>query len=326
MTLSFIRSFFLALSGLVGYYIGFLLQKPVIGAELGFLSGLFLIFIEQRLHKISVRGLSAMVFGFLLGIFMAKLLSDILALLPLGDFILSTSRIVITLIFSYLGAVMALRGKDEFNLIIPYVRFRRQYMKEDAILLDTSAIIDGRIIKIYKTNFLAGQIIVPQFVLLELQQLADSKDEIKRQKGRRGLELLKKMQEDPKISIRIHEDSSLHEDQAVDTKLITLAKIMGASICTTDYNLGQVASLQKIEILNINELTNAVRPAVFIGEEMDVQLIREGREPHQAIAYMDDGTMIVVSDASALIGKSARVRITSVLQTQTGKMIFAELI
>ncbi|HNV24268.1 MAG TPA: twitching motility protein PilT, partial [Candidatus Omnitrophota bacterium] len=183
MTIAFIRALFIMISSVVGYYIGFLLRQPILGAQIGCLSGLFLIFLEQSLSKISVRGLSSMVFGLLLGVFMAKLLADILSLLPLGAFVLSVSRIVLTLIFSYLGAVMALRGKDEFNVIIPYVRFQRHSMREQVILLDTSAIIDGRIMNIYKTNFISGRLVIPKFVLMELQRLADSEDDIKRQRG-----------------------------------------------------------------------------------------------------------------------------------------------
>ncbi|MBF0522686.1 MAG: TRAM domain-containing protein [Candidatus Omnitrophica bacterium] len=323
MTLSFIRSLFLMISGVVGYYVGILLQHPLLGAEIGCLCGLVLIFLEQRLNKISVRGLSSMVFGLLLGIFMAKLLSDVLALLPLGVFVHSVARVVLTLVFSYLGSVMALRGKDEFNIIIPYVRFQRQSMREEVILLDTSAIIDGRIVNIYKSNFLSGRLVIPKFVLTELQKLADSDDEIKRQRGRRGIELLHKMQYDPKMNIRIHEES-LTPEGPVDARLIALAKLMDASICTTDYNLGQVAALQNIEVLNIHDLVNAVKPAVYVGDQIDVQLVKEGKESHQAVAYMDDGTMVVVSNGHQKIGQMVKVRITSVLQTQAGKMIFAE--
>jgi len=194
MTLLLIRIFFLILSAIVGYYIGTIVGRPVLGLEFGALSGLVLIFLEQRLHRISLRGLSAMVFGLLLGVFMAKLISDILALIPLGDFFHSVSRVVLTLVFSYLGAVVALRGKDEFNIVIPYVRFKRQDASGGAILVDTSAIIDGRVSDIYKTHFLSGRLVVPRFVLHELQRLADSEDDIKRERGRRGMDLLSEMQ------------------------------------------------------------------------------------------------------------------------------------
>jgi len=325
MTLSFIRAFFLILSGVLGYYVGFLKNQPVFGLQIGLLSGLFLIFVESRLRRVSVRGLSSMVFGLLLGVFMAKLLSDILTLVELDEFVLSVSRVVLTIMFSYLGAVMALRGKDEFNIIIPYVRFRRQDVKEGIILLDTSAIIDGRIADIYKLNFLIGRLVVPRFVLQEIQTLADSSDDIKRQRGRRGLELLRMMQNDPKVDVHIHEDE-MREEGAVDIKLVSLAKIMDARICTTDFNLGQTASLQNIDVLNVNELASSVKSVVFIGEEMKIKLIKEGKESNQAVGYLEDGTMVVVGDGRKQIGQTVTAVVTSVLQTQSGKMIFAKLI
>ena len=324
MTLLFIRSLFIIMSGVVGYYIGTLLQYPLLGTELGCLSGLTIIFIENRLKRVSVKGLSSMVFGLLLGIFMAKLLSDIIALLPLGEFVHSILRVVLTLVFSYFGAVMALRGKDEFNVIIPYVRFKRQDVRGEDVLLDTSAIIDGRVIDICKTNFLTGRLVVPRCVLQELQKISDSADDIKRERGRRGMELLRHMQKDSKIDIHIHEED-LPDIDNVDEKLVKLARMMDARICTTDFNLSRVAVLQGVEILNIHELANAVKSVVLTGERLEVRLSREGKEPDQAIAFLDDGTMIVVGDAQKLIGKKVTVTVTSVLQTQSGKMIFASL-
>ena len=324
MTLLFIRFFFLILSAIVGYYIGTIIKDPTLGLELGALCGLTLIFLEQRLHRISMRGLSSMVFGLLLGVFMAKLISDILALIPLGEYFHSVSRVILTIIFSYLGAVVALRGKDEFNIVIPYVRFKRQDVDGGFILVDTSAIIDGRITDIYKTNFMSGRLVVPRCVLKELQKISDSADDNKRQRGRRGMELLRAMQSDSKIDIHIHEDD-LTEEIGVDSKLMKLAKMMDAKICTTDFNLNRIASLQNIKILNIHELVGAVKSVVFTGEILEVKLVKEGKEPDQALAYMEDGTMIVVSDAHRLIGKKVTVRVASVLQTQAGKMVFAKI-
>ena len=324
MTLLFIRIFFLILSTIIGYYIGIIIDHPVLGMETGMLFGLILVFLEQRMHRISVHGLSAMVFGLLLGVFMAKLVSDILALIPLGTFFHSISRVVMTIIFSYLGTVIALRGKDEFNIVIPYVRFNRQDAGGGSILIDTSAIIDGRIADIYKTNFLDGRLVVPRCVLNELQKIADSADDIKRQRGRRGMELLRAMQNDPHMDVHIHEDE-FGDESAVDAQLIKLAKQLDVKICTTDFNLSRLASLENIGVLNIHELVNAVKSVVFTGENLNVRLIREGKEPDQALAYMDDGTMIVVSEARRLIGQKVTVHVTSVLQTQAGKMVFAKI-
>jgi len=334
MTISFIRSFFIIVSSVVGYYIGSLLElnKPMIwgsqtdifGAMIGCLCGLVLIFIEMQLKRVSVRGLSSLLFGLVLGVMMAKLLANIFALLPLSEFTLSVSEIVLTLIFSYLGAVMALRGKDEFNLIIPYVRFKRQNVYESVIILDTSAIIDGRIADIYRSHFISGRLLVPKSVLLELQALADAENDIKRQKGRRGLDILTDMQNDANIDIQIHEDE-LNKEQLVDTQLVVLARMMDASLCTTDYNLSQVAVAQGVQVLNLNNLVAAIKPVIFSGQELEVQLIKEGKESDQAVAYMEDGTMVVVTGARDCIGEKKMVDVTSVLQTQAGRMIFAKL-
>ncbi|MCR4337001.1 MAG: TRAM domain-containing protein [Candidatus Omnitrophica bacterium] len=324
MSLFFIRTFFWIVSTLLGYYLGTMTGYPWLGLSLGASGGLFLIVIEGSLRRVSVRGLTSMVFGLLLGLFMANLISSILSILPLDEFIQSVSNVVLILVFSYLGAVMALRGKDEFHLIIPYVRFRREDSHEGLTLLDTSAIIDGRIVDIYKTNFFLNRLVVPRFVLQELQKLSDSEDPNKRQRGRRGMEILRNMQKDPTIDLRIHEDEVPGYPE-VDAKLIRLAKIMDARICTTDYNLSRVATIQGITLLNINDLANAVKIAVFPGDEIEVKLTKEGRERDQAVAHTDDGTMIVVSDARHLIGKKVMVVINSVLQTQGGKMIFAKV-
>ncbi len=325
MTLLFIRLLFLLMSGIVGYQIGSMVDQTLWGVAAGMASALLLIVVEVSLRRVSVRGLSSMVFGLLLGLFMAKLISDILALLPLGDFVQSILRVIFTLVFSYLGAVMALRGKDEFNVIIPYVRFRRQDIKEGVILLDTSAIIDGRVADVYKTKFLSGRLVVPRFVLNELQKIADSEDSIKRQRGRRGIEILRSMQKDSAMDVRIQEEDMVGE-QDVDTKLIRLAKIMEARICTTDFNLNRIATIQGVDILNINELVNAIKAVVFPGEILEVRLVKEGKEPDQGVSYMDDGTMVVVSEARRLIGQKVKVSVSSVLQTQAGRMIFAKII
>jgi uncharacterized protein YacL len=324
MTLIFIRFFFLILSGIVGNYVGSIFDEPVFGAEIGLLSGLLLMFLEQRMNRVSVRGLSSMVFGLLLGVFMAHLISGILELIPLGTFMQSIFRVTFTLVFSYLGAVMALRGKDEFNIIIPYVRFKRQDVKGAIVLLDTSAIIDGRIADIYKTNFLSGRLVVPRFVLQELQTIADSADDLKRQRGRRGMEWLQMMQRDPRVDIFIHEDD-LSNTLDVDTRLIRLSKVMDARICTTDFNLGNIAALQGVEVLNLHDLVNAVRSVIMAGEMIEIRLLKEGKEQNQAVGYLDDGTMVVVTGGRAHIGEKVPVMVDSVLQTQAGKMVFAKV-
>lgn len=294
------------------------------GILFGILAALVMIFLEIGLRKVSVSGLSSAVFGLILGLIMAKLVGDAFSLAQLDADTLNTIRVTLTLIFCYLGMVMALRGKDEFNIIIPYVRLRRQDQPEDINLLDTSVIIDGRIVDICKTKFLGGKIIIPRFVLKELQQIADSTDAIKRQRGRRGLEMLHTIQKESGIDISLHEED-FPEIAEVDAKLVKLAKLLNAKILTVDFNLNRVAAIQGIKVLNINELANAIKPVVFPGEEMKIKLIKEGKEHNQAVGYLDDGTMVVVEDARRFIGQEVKVAVTSVLQTQAGRMIFTKI-
>lgn len=309
------------ISGIVGYELGSL-EQPWIGLGAGLLAGIVLIVVEANMQQVSVRGLSSMVFGLLLGVLLANVISSILQ--PLGKEVQSISKVVFTLIFSYLGAVMALRGKDEFSVIIPYVRFKRQDVREEDVLLDTSSIIDGRIADIAKTNFFWGRIVVPRFVLQELQRVADSNDFLKRERGRRGLEVLRSMQHDASIDMRIQEDD-ISEDLDVDNKLVKLAKMMEAKVCTMDFNLNRIASIQGVKVLNLNELAGALKAVVLPGEVMEIRLIKEGKEPNQAVGYLDDGTMVVVSDGRQYLGQKVKACVTSALQTQTGRMIFAKL-
>jgi uncharacterized protein YacL len=219
---------------------------------------------------------------------------------------------------------IALRGKDEFNIIIPYVRLRRQDQIEEVVLLDTSVIIDGRILDILKTKFIEGKIVIPRFVLKELQQIADSTDPIKRQRGRRGLEILHAVQKEAALSLSFHEEE-FPEVLEVDSKLVKLAKLLEARILTVDFNLNRVATLQGVKVLNINELSNALKQVVFPGERMEIKLIKEGKEYNQAVGYLEDGTMIVVEDGRRSIGQEVKAVVTSVLQTPAGRIIFTKM-
>jgi uncharacterized protein YacL len=295
-----------------------------VGALFGIFAALVIIFAEIGMRKVSVSGLSSSVFGLILGLIMAKLVTDAFSLAPISMESLSAIRVTLTLIFCYLGMVIGLRGKDEFNVIIPYVRLRRQDQAEEVTLLDTSVIIDGRILDIFKTKFLEGRVVIPRFVLKELQQIADSTDPIKRQRGRRGLDILHMIQKEVGQAITIHEEE-FPEFPEVDAKLVKLAKLLEAKIMTVDFNLNRVASFQGIKVLNINELANALKPVVFPGEHMQIKLLKEGKEYNQAVGYLDDGTMVVVEDARRLIGQDVKVTVAFVLQTQAGRMIFTKL-
>ncbi len=324
MNLLSVRILFVVGSMIIGYQsLGFK-GLELIGIVIGGLIALVIIILEAGLRKVSVSGLSSAVFGLILGLIMAKLVSDAFSLASIPPETLSSIRVTLTLVFCYLGMVMAMRGKDEFSIIIPYVRLRRQDQSEGIVLLDTSVIIDGRIVDIFKTKFLSGKMIIPRFVLKELQQIADSTDPIKRQRGRRGLEMLHTIQKEAELDIALNEED-FPETPEVDAKLVKLAKLLEAKILTVDFNLNRVASIQGIKVLNINELANTLKPVVFPGERMQIKLIREGKEHNQAVGYLEDGTMVVVEEARRLIGQEVNVAVTSVLQTQAGRMIFTKI-
>ena len=329
MTITFLRFFFIFLSSIVGYYIGSLLtgfsvKGSYMGASIGGFSSLMIILLELGMKRLSIRNLSAAVFGLIFGFFMAWIVTSVLRLIPMSLELFSSLQIILILIFCYLGMVIAIRGKDEFNLIIPYIKFVRQDKKDDVILLDTSVIIDGRAADMLHTKFIEGRLVIPRFVLRELQQIADSQDALKRNRGRRGLDILNKLQKSSEFDVRIQEDD-FPDVREVDAKLVKLAKLLGAKVLTNDFNLNKVAELQGVTVLNINELANALRPVVLSGEVMDVRISKEGKEHNQGIAYLDDGTMIVIDNSRHLISQSVSVVVTSVLQTSAGRMIFAKL-
>lgn len=327
MTILLMRLFFMMLSTIVGYYVGGLYTNlghgaGLIGAMTGAVGSSVLIFIEVMMKKFSVRNLSTAVFGLIFGFFMAWILTLVLKLIPMDEKLFSSLQIIFTLVFCYLGMAIAMRGRDEFNLIVPYVKFQRQDQKEEFIILDTSVIIDGRIADLCQTSFVEGRLIIPRFVLRELQQVADSSDPLKRNRGRRGLDILNKIQKSEKLDVRIQEDD-FPDIKEVDAKIIKLAQILSAKVFTNDFNLNKIAELHGIKVLNINDLANALKPVVLPGEGLEVRITKEGKEYNQGIAYLDDGTMIVVDNARHLIGRTINTVVTSVLQTSAGRMIFA---
>ncbi len=330
MTLWYIRVFFVILSTVVGYYMGGLMKgyvpydSELFGVAAGFGGALLIIFLEIGLRRASIRNLSAAVFGLVFGFFMAWLLTNVLKLIPMDPRVFIFLQIALILVFCYLGMVIAMRGKDEFNIIVPYVKFTRQDRSEDILILDTSVIIDGRIADICQTKFLEGRFVVPRFVLKELQQIADSQDSLKRNRGRRGLDILHKIQKDTHLDVTIHEED-FPDIKDVDAKLVKLAKLLGGKVLTNDFNLNKIASIQGVQVLNLNDLASALKPVVLPGEELEVRITKEGKEYNQGVAYLDDGTMIVVDNTRHLIGQTVKVLVTSVLQTSAGRMIFAKL-
>ncbi len=283
-----------------------------------------MILLNQKLDNLPIEMVVGGTTGLLVGIIVSVLSS-----FPLS--IMGRIGAYITILFSifavYIGVKIGLRKANEVYHLFPFDEKLEEVNSNQtgqAKVLDTSAIIDGRIYDVCTSNFLQGPLIVPHFVIEELQHIADSSDNVRRNKGRRGLELLTKMQKHSEIKIDIIDvaEPSVLEEKEVDSKLIRLCKHLNASIITNDYNLNKVAELQGITVLNINELTNAVKVIVYPGETMHITIIKEGKEIGQGVGYLEDGTMVVVEDAQGEIGKDLEVLVTSVFQTAAGRMIF----
>lgn len=289
--------------------------------------------IESDLQKVSINDLILGTLGLIAGLIIAFLISQIYVgiKIPYLDVILN---IITYIILGYLGIVIATtKGKDlktvwmRSKLMTSVGGGRSLKGKGESTpkIFDTSVIIDGRIADIMKTGFLEGTIVIPEFVLVELRHIADSSDALKRNRGRRGLDILNKIQEEYGIEIYNTEaEKALEEIPEVDVKLLKLAQIMNGKVVTNDFNLNKVAGIKGVEVLNINELANTLKPVVLPGEEMILSLVKEGKENNQAVAYLDDGTMIVVEDGKRFIGQTIKVVVTSVLQTSAGRMIFAK--
>jgi uncharacterized protein YacL len=235
--------------------------------------------------------------------------------------------LILTVICCYIAISTLLQTKDEFRFIIPYVEFSKQVKGAKPLVLDTSVIIDGRIADICDTRFIDTKLIVPRFVLQELQSVADSSDKLKRNRGRRGLDMLKRMQNNPKVELQMHEANLpiLRDIHKVDERLVVLAKALDARVVTNDYNLNKIAQLQGVEVINLNELANALKSVALPGEQMTVRLIKPGDQYGQGVGYLEDGTMVVVEQGRSMIGQEVSITVTSVLQTPAGRMIFGRL-
>jgi uncharacterized protein YacL len=290
--------------------------------------GILVILTDIYLKGFSLSGFTALTFGLAVGAIASWIIAksplfEPLEAAGLGETVFLT-RLVLTVVLMYLGAVIALRGRDEFYLVIPYVRFDRKFSEHPIIIIDTSALIDGRIVSICRSRWLTYGLIIPSFVLQELQGIADSSDEKRRERGRKGLKVLNELR-GMKIDLRIHE-IDLDSKDTVDEKLVLLASTMRARLLTTDYNLAQMAQFRGVEWLNLNDLSQALIPEIEIGSIFHIDLVKAGKETGQAIGYLRDGSMVVVNNARKMVGKNVQVEISSVIPSAGGKMIFAELI
>jgi uncharacterized protein YacL len=333
-----IRIGFIILLGLMGYLINPLHEaqrlsdleletKRFISIFIGFVIAAFIIAFEMRVRRASLKTLIGAAIGSILGIVGAYLIGMLISSQETKA-VPAEMKTFLTLCMAcfmgYIGLMVGAAKGEYIDLSVLGGIFSDKNVPRDYKILDTSVIIDGRIADIAETGFLGGTLIIPQFILTELQQVADSPDSSKRQRGRRGLDMLQRLRNNSKVDIQIIE-TDFPAVKEVDLKLIELGKQLEAVIVTNDFNLNKVSQLRGVDVLNINELANALKPVVLPGEAMKVFILKEGKEYNQGVAYLDDGTMVVVDNARKLIGKNAEVAVTSVLQTTAGKMIFGRL-
>jgi len=315
--------FVLALAG-ASYF----LQQPIANnAILSFIVGLILasgiIFFETRIRRASIKTLLGGAIGSILGIIGASLIGFLISVQgEISHQVKAYVTFLLIMFMGYVGLIVGAIKGDYLDLSILGGLFRSDGTgKNQHLILDTSVIIDGRVADIAETGFLGGQLVIPQFMLRELQQVADSGDSAKRNRGRRGLDILQRVQKNHNLDVLVS-DIDFPDIREVDLKLIELAKQLNGKIVTNDFNLNKVAQLRGVAVLNINELANALKPVVLPGETMKVFVLKEGKEYNQGVAYLDDGTMVVIDNARRSIGRNIEISVTSVLQTTAGKMIF----
>jgi uncharacterized protein YacL len=293
--------------------------------------GVFIILADILIRAKQITTISAVYFGLLMGFALAWLFWE--ALRPVfGQYladphIQEVIRVFTIVAFCYVSVSTLLQTKDEFRFIIPYVEFSKQIKGVRPLVLDTSVIIDGRIADICDTGIIDTKLITPRFVLQELQGIADSSDKIKRNRGRRGLDVLKRMQSNPKVELQMHEGNlpELQEIHKVDERLVVLAKAINARVVTNDFNLNKICQLQGVEVINLNELANALKLVALPGETLPIRIVKQGDQIGQGVGYLDDGTMVVVEQGRAAIGHEVNIVVTSVLQTNAGRMIFGRI-
>jgi len=314
-----LRIFIVIITVLISY---FQVSNNIKGIIIGLLAGSIIVLIEFLVEKIPLDTLLAGGIGIIIGYIFGYFIEYGIITLQfdkLTDLIAKYS-LFFKLCFALLGLMIAINKKKEVDLLDKNILSSNKFT-ERVKIIDTSVIIDGRIADICETKFLTGPFVIPEFILNELQRLADSSDVKKRIRARRGMEILKKMQDNPEITIKIY-NKDYPEIKETDTKLLQLAKDFHAVLLTTDFNLNKIASLQDITVLNINDLANSLKPIYLPGETLSVYVVKEGKEYDQGVGYLDDGTMVVVEDARRLIGRKIEVVVTSMLQTSAGRLIF----
>jgi len=322
-----IRFIFVAILLVAGFLLHPVPGPRYVSALAGAVIAGAIILFEMRIQRASLKTLIGAAFGSLLGIIGAYLIGSLVSSMEspaVSPHAKSFIMLVLVFPMAYIGLIVGAAKGDYLDLSALGGIFSDKAIRHDMKILDTSVIIDGRIADVAEAGFLSGTIIIPQFILRELQQVADSPDSSKRQRGRRGLDMLNRLQSNPALDIQVV-DTDFPNVREVDLKLLELSKRLEAVVVTNDFNLNKVAQLHGVSVLNINELANALKPVVLPGEAMRVFILKEGKEYNQGVAYLDDGTMVVVDNARKMIGKNADITVTSVLQTTAGKMIFGRL-
>lgn len=330
-----VRLFFLLVSAGVGALIAKGLEWHVYGgAAIGAFFASVFIAVDILARNWSFRNFSSGTFGLMVGLFCAWLITRIdlgsipifSAANPFGEELRGVLELGLYLALGFLGSSLALRSnREEFSFIIPYVRFRREAIEEQPTMLDSNILIDGRILKLVKTGFLRGPFVVPRFVLDELQLLADAPAGQKKDRGKRGLLNLQELRRKMNVEVSVHDDYEDNDSLPVDTRLVQLSRRLAARLLTNDANLGQVARLQGVHTLNLHDLSEAMRPDVLVGDILELALVRRGKDDHQAVGFLDDGTMVVVNHAFSLIGLTRKIIVSSAIQTSTGRIVFGEL-
>lgn len=328
-TLFAIRAVFFVLCGAGGWLLCYAVTEwdshRLLATTIGLLIGALVILVDIMLKGFSLRGLSAITFGLGIGSLIAYLIGTS-PLFARGDQETSyVFQLVLFVVCTYLATVIALRGKDEFNLVIPYVRFVPHEVDVPLVVVDTSVLIDGRIARVCEAGFLNAALVIPRFVLNELQSVADSTDPLKQSRGRRGLDVLNELRRLKHLDIRVPE-SEVSKRTDVDAKLVFLAQSMRAKLLTTDYNLGKMAEFHGVQWLNLNLLAKSLRPELMVGEPIEVDLVKPGKDEGQAVGYLEDGSMVVINDGRGYLGRRVNAEIISVLPTGGGKMIFARVV
>ncbi|MFH1228306.1 MAG: PIN domain-containing protein [Planctomycetota bacterium] len=329
-----LRSFFVIVGAIIGYHIEHLFtpaSNGALGISIGILVAVLFTVIEIGFTRRFINTISIVMFGLVFGFIISSLFIHALLLIPaikgVTEHIEGFSdwlQFSLTFLFCFLSVIAIIRSKDDFKFIIPFVELSKSQKTGLPLVVDTSVIIDGRFADISETLHFDMPIIIPRFVLQELQNLADSADKMRRVRGRHGLDILDKMRKNVKLKVQIDE-AEFPYIKETDNKLLKLTQSINGRLVTNDFNLLKVARVQGMDVISINELANALKPVVLPGEQMEVKIIRTGEEPSQGVGYLNDGTMVVVEGAANRIGQRLNVNVTSVLQTNAGKMIFSSL-